>query len=220
MVRGVRNAEDLAPLRERATVLAVGCGLGHDAWARELFAAVEGSGLPIVVDADGLGLAARARAGAAPWILTPHPGEAGRLLERSSARVQADRLDAVAALRRRYGGVALLKGAHTLVSGSAKPPWVIDAGNPGMATAGMGDVLTGLLAGLWAQFPEAEPEDLAASAAFVHARAGDRAAEGGQRGMIAGDVLDALRELLNTSEFPASGIEQAEHETILPADIT
>lgn len=197
MVRGVRNAEDLTPLLERATVLALGCGLGQEAWARELFAAAMGSDLPGVVDADGLGLAAEGRAGAVPWILTPHPGEAGRLLERSSARVQADRLDAVTALRRRYGGVALLKGAHTLVSGSGKPPWVIDAGNPGMATAGMGDVLSGLLAGLWAQFPEAEPEDLAAMAAFVHARAGDRAAEGGQRGMIAGDLLDALREELN-----------------------
>lgn len=197
MVRGASNAEDLAPLLGRATVLAAGCGLGQDAWARELFAAAEGSNLPAVVDADGLGLAAEAPAGDALRILTPHPGEAARLLERSSARVQADRLAAVTALRRRYGGVALLKGAHTLVSGSGKPPWVIDAGNPGMATAGMGDVLTGLLAGLWAQFPEAEPEDLAATAAFVHARAGDRAAEGGQRGMIAGDLLEGLREELN-----------------------
>ena len=197
MVRGVRTPEDLAPLLERATVLAAGCGLGQDAWARELFAAAESSNLPAVLDADGLGLAAEAPPGDAPRILTPHPGEAGRLLERSSARVQADRLDAVTDLRRRYGGVALLKGAHTLVSGSGKPPWVIDAGNPGMATAGMGDVLTGLLAGLWAQFPEAVPEDLAALAAFVHARAGDRAAEGGRRGMIAGDLLAALREEVN-----------------------
>ena len=197
MVRGVRNAEDLAPLIERATVLAVGCGLGQDAWARGLFAAAHESHRPVVVDADGLGLVPEAPAGAAPRILTPHPGEAGRLLDSSSARVQDDRLGAVIELRKRYGGVALLKGAHTLVSGSKKPPWVIDAGNPGMATAGMGDVLTGLMAGLWAQFPEAEPEDLAALAAFVHAGAGDRVAEDGQRGMIAGDVLDALRTKLN-----------------------
>lgn len=197
MVRGVRNAEDLAPLLERATVLAAGCGLGQDAWARELFAAAQACNLPVVVDADGLGLVAGTPAGDATRILTPHPGEAGRLLDCTSARVQDDRLGAVAALRQRYGGVALLKGAHTLVSGSGKPPWVIDAGNPGMATAGMGDVLTGLLAGLWAQFPEAEPENLAATAAFVHATAGDRAAEGGRRGMIAGDLLAALREELN-----------------------
>ena len=197
MVRGVRKAEDLAPMLQRATVAAVGCGLGQDAWAGELFAAVQESNLPCVVDADGLAQAAGERMGAAPWILTPHPGEAGRLLERSSADVQADRLSAVTALRRRHGGVALLKGAHTLVSGSGRPPWVIDAGNPGMATAGMGDVLTGLLAGLWAQFAEAEPEDVAAMAAFVHARAGDRAATGGQRGMLAGDLLEALRAELN-----------------------
>ncbi|MCY3987225.1 MAG: NAD(P)H-hydrate dehydratase [Gammaproteobacteria bacterium] len=197
MVRGVRNAEDLAPLLERATVLAVGCGLGRDAWARELFAASQGGDLPVVVDADGLGLVPEAPAGTAPRILTPHPGEAGRLLDSSSDRVQDDRLGAVTELRKRYGGVALLKGAHTLVSGSGKPPWVIDAGNPGMATAGMGDVLTGLMAGLWAQFPEAEPEDLAAMAAFIHARAGDRAATAGQRGMIAGDLIEALRAELN-----------------------
>ena len=197
MVRGVRNAEDLAPLLERATVLAVGCGLGQDAWARELFAASQGGDLPVVVDADGLGLVPEAPAGIAPRILTPHPGEAGRLLDSSSDRVQDDRLGAVAELRKRYGGVALLKGAHTLVSGSDKPPWVIDAGNPGMATAGMGDVLTGLMTGLWAQFPEAEPEDLAAMAAFIHARAGDRAATAGQRGMIAGDLIEALRAELN-----------------------
>lgn len=197
MVRGVRKAEDLAPLLERATVLAVGCGLGQDSWAREVFAAARESNLPVVVDADGLGLVPETSAGTAPTILTPHPGEAGRLLDSSSARVQEDRLGAVSGLRKRYGGVALLKGAHTLVSGSNKPPWVIDAGNPGMATAGMGDVLTGLMAGLWAQFPEAEPEDLAALAAFVHAGAGDRVAEAGQRGMIAGEVLDALRAELN-----------------------
>ena len=204
MVRGVRNAEDLVPLLERATVLAAGCGLGIDAWARELFDAAMDSGLPRVIDADGLallaarGLPAGGGGHAAPCILTPHPGEAGRMLDRSSAEIQADRSGAVTALRRRYGGVALLKGAHTLVSGSDKRPWVIDAGNPGMATAGMGDVLTGLLAGLLAQFPEAEPEDLAALAAFVHARAGDRAAQGGQRGMIAGDLLDSLRAELNS----------------------
>ena len=203
MVRGVSGASDLAPLLKRASVLAIGCGLGLDAWSRELFDAAMDSELPRVVDADGLALLAkrgnssRGSGNSAPCIVTPHPGEAGRMLGRSSAEIQADRLDAVAALRRKFGAVALLKGAHTLVSGSEQPPWVIDAGNPGMATAGMGDVLTGLLAGLWAQFPDAEPEGLAALAAYVHARAGDRAAAAGQRGMIAGDLLEALRAVLN-----------------------
>ena len=201
MVRGVREAKELAPLLERATVVAIGCGLGQDAWARGMLAAAAQASLPMVVDADGLDLlataGARAGAGAGERILTPHPGEAGRLLDCSTASVQADRLGALKALKQRFGGVALLKGAHTLVSGSGKPPWVIDAGNPGMATAGTGDVLTGVLAGLWAQFPQAEPEDLAALAAFVHARAGDRAAGAGQRGMIAGDLLAALRAELN-----------------------
>ena len=203
MVRGVTGPGDLAPLLERASVLAIGCGLGLDDWARELFAAAMVSELPRVVDADGLGLLAErgdfagGSSRPAPCMVTPHPGEAGRMLDRSAAEIQADRLDAVVTLRQRYGGVALLKGAHTLVSGSSKPPWVIDAGNPGMATAGMGDVLTGLLAGLWAQFPDAAPEDVAALAAFVHARAGDRTSTAGQRGMIAGDLLAALRAELN-----------------------
>ena len=203
MVRAVRRAGDLAPLLERATVVAVGCGLGQDDWAREIFAAVRESGLRRVIDADGLNLLAEAPtfadpgASAPPLIITPHPGEAGRLLGVSSRRVQADRPHAAQDLARRVGAVALLKGAHTLISGGHEPPWVIDAGNPGMATAGMGDVLTGLLAGLWAQFPGAAGEDVAALAAYAHARAGDIAARGGQRGMIASDVLFALREVVN-----------------------
>ena len=211
MVRAVQTPADLTPLLERATVAAVGCGLGLDDWGRALFAAIRGSALPQVIDADGLNLLAesppRATEGAntAPLIITPHPGEAGRLLDRSSAKVQADRLGALADLRRRAGGVALLKGAHTLVSCPNKPPWVIDAGNPGMASAGMGDVLTGLLAGLWAQLPHAAAEDVAALAACVHARAGDIAARRGQRGMIASDLLAALPDALNPG-----GVDEAQ----------
>ncbi len=203
MVRGVRRASDLEPLLERATVVAAGCGLGQDPWARELFAAARASGLPRVVDADGLNLlaeppAARAQDGDnPPLIVTPHPGEAGRLLGLSSAQVQADRLSALTELRQRLAGAVLLKGAHTLVSGGNALPWVIDAGNPGMATAGMGDALTGLLAGLWAQLPDALPEDVAALAAYAHARAGDIAALAGQRGMIASDLLAAVRQVVN-----------------------
>ena len=207
MVRAVRRADDLAPLLERASVAALGCGLGRDRWARDLFAAVCASGLPRVIDADGLNLLAEspapdARGGIAPrLIMTPHPGEAGRLLGRSSAQVQSDRAGALAELQRRVAGVVLLKGAHTLISAQGRAPWVIDAGNPGMATAGMGDVLTGLLAGLWAQFPAAPPENIAALAAYAHARAGDIAAGGGQRGMIASDLLAALREVVNPERF-------------------
>ena len=203
MVRAVRGGSDLASLLERATVVAVGCGLGQDAWARELFAAVRESSLPCIIDADGLNLLAQSpargepRSNAPPLVITPHPGEAGRLLGLSSGQVQADRLQALSELRQRIAGVVLLKGAHTLVSAGQRPPWVIDAGNPGMATAGMGDVLTGLLAGLWAQFADAIPENVAALAAYAHARAGDIAASAGQRGMIASDLVAALRQVVN-----------------------
>ncbi len=203
MVRAARGGNDLASLLERATVVAVGCGLGQDAWARELFAAVRASKLPCIIDADGLNLLAQSpardapRGNAPPLVITPHPGEASRLLGLSSAQVQADRLQALNELRQRVAGVVLLKGAHTLVSAEQGPPWVIDAGNPGMATAGMGDVLTGLLAGLWAQLADAIPENVAALAAYVHARAGDIAATAGQRGMIASDLVAALRQVVN-----------------------
>ena len=207
MVTAVRQSGDLAPLLERASVVAVGCGLGQDRWARELFAAVSESGLPRVIDADGLNLLAESpdfrdgpgdgQSDAARLVITPHPGEAGRLLKCSSAQVQAGRLDALHQLRLLVGAVVLLKGAHTLIAGGEQAPWVIDAGNPGMATAGMGDVLTGLLAGLWAQYPTAPLEDVAALAAYVHARAGDIAARSGQRGMIASDLVAALRQVVN-----------------------
>jgi len=203
MVRAARGGNDLASLLERATVVAVGCGLGQDAWARELFAAARESKRPCIIDADGLNLLAQSlardapRGNAPPLVITPHPGEASRLLGLSSAQVQADRLQALSELRQRVAGVVLLKGAHTLVSAEQGPPWVIDAGNPGMATAGMGDVLTGLLAGLWAQLADAIPENVAALAAYVHARAGDIAATAGQRGMIASDLVAALRQVVN-----------------------
>ena len=205
IVRGVRNAEDLAPLLKRATVVAVGCGLGQDAWADTLFEAAQANGLPTVVDADGLDrLSEFSFSDApenlqAPRIITPHPGEAGRMLGISAAEVQEDRTGALAELRRLFGGAVLLKGAHTLISGSDAPPWVIDAGNPGMATAGMGDVLTGLLAGLWAQLPSVLPEDIAALASHVHACAGDLAARNGDRGLIASDLLAFLRIALATA---------------------
>jgi len=196
MCHGVSTPEDLAPLLSRATVVALGPGLGQDDWARGLLAAVLASSLPLVLDADALNLLAESGLRRAHWILTPHPGEAGRLLGRSSADVQRDRLGALQALLDRYGGTVVLKGSGTLVGQSGQRPWLIGSGNPGMATAGMGDVLTGVIAGLVAQtgVPGA---DIAAVAAFVHGAAGDTAARSGERGMVASDVLAQLRPWLN-----------------------
>ncbi len=198
MCHGVADAAELAPLLARATVVAVGPGLGQDDWARELLAATLATGLPLVVDADGLNLLAAGHRARGNWVLTPHPGEAARLLDATSAAIQRDRLGALQSLRQRWGGTIVLKGSRTLVGGDAGPPWVIPTGNPGMATAGMGDALTGVTAGLLAQAGTAVPAaDIAAAAAFVHGAAGDAAASGGQRGIIASDLIGQLRPWLN-----------------------
>lgn len=198
MCIGVNSGEDLAPHLARATLLACGPGLGRDGWAGERFAEALDSGLPLVLDADALNWLARSPRRRDDWILTPHPGEAARLLGIDTAAVQADRLGALRTLVERYGGTIVLKGRCTLIGQAGRIPWVIDRGNPGMATAGMGDVLTGIVAGLAAQ-TRALDADTAAAAAFVHAAAGDTAAGAGQRGLLASDLLTALRPWLNPS---------------------
>jgi NAD(P)H-hydrate epimerase len=194
MPHGIAGSDDLEPLLERADVVAFGPGLGRSAWAQELFEAVRGLSLPMVWDADALNWLAERPGRASRRILTPHPGEAARLLGLSAREVQADRLAALSTLQETFGGTIVLKGAGTLVS--AEPlPFVCTAGNPGMGSAGMGDVLTGVVAALLAQ-----GLDLGTAAAVgveVHARAGDRAAAAGERGLIASDLLAELRAVVN-----------------------
>lgn len=200
MVRGVSSPADLDALLARASVVALGPGLGQDDWAHGLMRHILTAQQPKVLDADALNLLAGAPEHRDDWILTPHPGEAAGLLGQTTAELQAERLDALRALNERYGGVAVLKGRGSLIGAAGCRPWVIDAGNPGMATAGMGDVLTGICAGLLAQYPG----DLlrsAAAAAFAHAVAGDRAAAAGPRGLLAGDLLAQLRGVLNPANL-------------------
>ncbi len=201
MVRGVDQPQEAAALIEAATVIAIGPGLGLDAWGRALLDAALAAGKPLVVDADALTLiAGQADIGTADWVLTPHPGEAGRLLAVSAREVQQDRFAALESLTARYGGTVLLKGLGTLVQG--EPAGVeagralIREGNPGMASGGMGDVLTGVIAALRAQ--GLNSYDAARFGAMVHARAADRgAAVRGERGLLATDLLDELRQQLN-----------------------
>ncbi len=193
MVRPVKAARDLEVPLAGADAVAVGPGFGQEAWARALWPAVADWRGPLVVDADALNLLARAPRRRDDWILTPHPGEAGRLLGRQAAAVNADRLGTVQHLQERYGGAVLLKGAGTLVaSGSGQIPACIVGGHPGMATAGMGDVLTGIIAALRAQGLEAG--NAAVTGAAWHVAAANLAAQrvGNQRGILAGDVIDAL----------------------------
>lgn len=192
---GVENANELRPLLNAASVIVVGPGLGQSPWARELFSAVLETDLPCVVDADALNLLAAEPVARDAWVLTPHPGEAARLLACSGAEVQADRFNAVREVRRRYGGVGVLKGAGTLVVAGDEPVSICAGGNPGMASAGMGDVLSGVIAGLIAQ--GLSPRDAARLGVWLHAEAGDLAAQAGQRGLLASDLMPHLHALVN-----------------------
>lgn len=194
MSHGVETASSLAPLLRRASVLAVGPGLGQGAWSRQLFSAVLDCSLPMVVDADALNLLAAEPAYRHNWILTPHPGEAARLLGQSIAQVQADRVTAAVALQKKYGGVVVLKGAGTVVVNSNGEIGVCSEGNPGMASGGMGDVLTGVIAGLLAQ--GCSLTEAARQGVCLHSHAADLAAEEGQRGLLASDLFPYLRSLL------------------------
>ncbi len=192
---GVENTEQLQTLLHKADVIAIGPGLGLSPWAVELFNAVVRTSLPLVVDADALNLLARHPQTRVNWILTPHPGEAGRLLGCASSVIQRDRFSAVQKLHEQYGGVVILKGAGTLVAAEGAPVHVCTAGNPGMASAGMGDVLTGVIAGLAAQGMNLP--DAARLGVYLHAQAADEAARQGERGLLASDLFAPLRKLVN-----------------------
>jgi ADP-dependent NAD(P)H-hydrate dehydratase / NAD(P)H-hydrate epimerase len=193
--RGVERVEDLQPLLERADVVAVGPGLGQDEWARTLFDAALSINRPTVIDADGLNLLAQRPRGSQQWILTPHPGEAARLLEATTEEIQADRLGSARAIVERYLGTVVLKGAGTIVASGCAAPFICDRGNPGMATAGMGDVLTGVIAGVAGQ--TSDMISAAKAGVLVHALAGDLAARRGERGLLASDLFEHLPACVN-----------------------
>ncbi len=194
MVHAVAGAEGLAALLERATVVAVGPGLGRGAWGQALWAACRAWDGPKVVDADALNLLAEEGGNVPGAVLTPHPGEAARLLGGATAEVNADRFAAVRALAP-VGGAAVLKGAGSVIDDGEQRS-VATVGNPGMASGGMGDVLTGVIAGLLAQ--GLAPGEAARWGAWAHGCAGDRAAAelGGEPGLLAGDLLGRLPALL------------------------
>ncbi len=196
MVRAVLTPLDLQPMLARADVVLLGPGLGQGDWGRQLLLAVLASGKPLVLDADALNLiAGEVLSLPTDTILTPHPGEAARLLGTTTALVEHDRIAAVRNLQTRYSGIAVLKGAGTLIC-DAMHVEICDRGNPGMASAGMGDVLAGIVAALRAQGLSAF--DAARAGVFVHASAGDLAAgKQGERGLVARDLMAQLAPVLN-----------------------
>lgn len=202
MCHGIEEAAALIPLLDKANVVIIGPGLGQDTWGQQLLTQVLAWDGKLIIDADGLNLLAqRPTIQANPnWVLTPHPGEAGRLLQSNTQAIQRDRFAAVQQLQQRYGGVIVLKGAGSLVQTqdpTLEPSlWLCDIGNPGMASGGMGDVLTGIIAGLSGQ--GLGLSQAARLGVYLHALAADTAAnEHGERGLLASDLFAPLRQLLN-----------------------
>ena len=194
MCHGVEKAEQLEPLIRKASVIAIGPGLGQNRWSNLVFEIAATTTKPLVIDADGLNILAKNPSKNENWILTPHPGEAARLLQCTSEEIQSDRFAAVSAIQDKYRGISVLKGAGSLI-GNGREIYVSTTGNPGMASGGVGDVLTGVIAGLIAQgFNLGEAARIAV---YLHGEAADLAAQKGERGLLASDLMPFLRALVN-----------------------
>jgi hydroxyethylthiazole kinase-like uncharacterized protein yjeF len=152
----------------------------------------------MVIDASALRLLAENPQADDNWVLTPHPGEAADLLSCSTDLIQKDRYQAVIKIQQQYGGIVILKGAGTVIQ-TSKGTFVCPRGNPGMSSAGMGDVLSGIIAGLCAQ--GFSLSDAALSGVWIHAVAGDHVAKKlGEAGLLASDLCDVLPFILNGSK--------------------
>jgi len=194
MVHPVETAEDLKMLISRCDVIAIGTGLGQNAWGEMLLSGVLHSNKPLILDADALNLLAKNPQTLQNAIITPHPTEAARLLQLSTADIQNNRFQSAEKLFQKYRATCVLKGAGTIIC-SEKGLSLCDKGNAGLASGGTGDVLTGVIAGLVAQ-----GFDLISAAeqgVCLHANAADLAAQNGERGLLASDLFLYLKQLVN-----------------------
>ncbi len=205
MVRAVAHGSELQPLIEAASVIVCGPGIGKGAWGQQMLQQVVASGKPRVLDADALNLLS---AGVAQrvdnQILTPHPGEAARLLGCTVPEVEADRLAAASRLQELHGGVVLLKGAGTVVASGREIPAIVSGSNPGMATGGMGDVLAGIIGSFYGQFDDAWLATIMGASLHL-ATAGVASESKGFMGLLPPDVIDFLPSTLSQAENGAPG---------------
>jgi NAD(P)H-hydrate epimerase len=191
----------LMPLLKRATIVVLGPGLGQSVWGESLFQILlKHYAEPMVLDGDGLNLLVKYKQKRDNWILTPHPGEASRLLtgviaDASISYIQTHRLEVLQSLQKTYGGTVVLKGADTIIIGKSNIPVQYEGSNPAMATAGMGDVLSGIIGGLVAQ--NLDVETAAQLGVCVQGAAGKLAAAQHERGVLASDLLKMIPECLN-----------------------
>jgi len=198
MVSGVVSGQELEPLLQKVSVVVIGPGLGLSPWSEQLLQQVVASNVPMVVDADALNLIAKGvftLPTDSRLVITPHPGEAAKLLAVENSDIQADRFNAVSRLCEKFNCTTVLKGAGSLVSDGITIE-LSCLGNPGMASGGMGDVLSGIIGGLMAQ--GLSPFDSAVLGVNLHGAAADEIAEqNGERGMLATDLFEKLQYLVN-----------------------
>ncbi|MEM8843539.1 MAG: NAD(P)H-hydrate dehydratase [Pseudomonadota bacterium] len=193
MVRGIHQPSDMGNLINLADVIVLGPGLGKDAWARRFFARFIDIKKPVVVDADALTLLSHNPNQRDHWILTPHPGEAARLLACEKTEIEFNRLAAVKAIQEKYHGVIVLKGAGTLIYKDSMGFCI--NGNAALATGGTGDVLAGIIGSFIAQ--GLTPIDAAECATTIHGLAAERISQFGTRGLLASDLFPELIKLVN-----------------------
>jgi len=195
MVYGLNEPILPAELLQRANTIAIGPGLGRDEWARSLLDQVLYQPHYKLLDADALFFLPDHAADLSDAVITPHPGEAANLLVSEIIDIEQDRFQAIERLYAEYNAVVVLKGAGSLIYDGENPIEVCPFGNPGMATAGMGDVLSGIIAALIAQgYDKSEAAKLGVC---LHSQAADMAAESGQTGLLASDLFPFIRQLIN-----------------------
>ncbi|NBB10871.1 NAD(P)H-hydrate dehydratase [Pseudomonas sp. SLFW] len=198
MSAGISSANQLMALIEPASVLVVGPGLGQHSWGRSLLSAAANADRPQVWDADALNqLAAGLVRLPKDCVITPHPGEAARLLGVGTQEIQADRPAAARALARKFNAVCVLKGSGSLIANPAGDLALANHGHPAMATGGLGDVLAGVIGALMAQKMPAF--EAACLGVWLHALAGEQCGASG-RGMAAADLIPVIRRLLEEQQ--------------------
>ena len=205
MVKGVDSGQDIEEHLVKPDVIAIGPGLGQSAWSEQMIQRVfweaEKRDVSVIMDADALNLLTRLKLSSnlpKRLILTPHPGEASRLLNTSVAVIESNRFSAAAKIQKKFNATVVLKGSGTVIchkSGGTQKWGICESGNPGMATGGMGDVLTGIIAGLLAQ--GLTLKEAAEAGVDLHAKAADQASlEFGEAGLTSSDVINELKYLL------------------------
>lgn len=199
MTASANSTRELREIIKGKTVIAIGCGLGKSAWSKKMFGFFMKTNLPKIIDADALNLlsVSKNKYDLQNAILTPHPGEAARLLGCNVEWIQKNRQSAIKKLQEKYQATIVLKGSGSLILGEDQKLYQCQFGNAGMAVAGMGDVLTGIVSGLVAQ--KISLNQTAILGVNIHALAGDLAKDQqGEIGMLPTDLIDCIRTIINT----------------------